>query len=285
MNKIKRRDILSLLIAGGFFNTSLVNAMSGLSYNQAYGSHRRQVLDVYLTSSSNRPVIVFLHGGGWRRGDKRLGKNMGQFFSANGFNFVAINYRLHPEVDAHEQAQDVASALKFLVKNSQKWSMDDSSFGLIGHSAGAHLAALTALNGRYFNNVDLERERLKAVVLLDGACYDIPRQIKDSPGVDLYTEVFTTDIKKQIEFSPITYALGASESARFIPAFQIHHVARRIDSKEQSNALAQKINASRKIAEVHSAIGESHATIQRNFGESDHETTKKTLSFFNQHLK
>lgn len=285
MNQISRRSILRAIILSATFSLTKAHSQSdkqvkSVIENISYSEHRRQAFDLYLTSQKNRPVVVFVHGGGWSMGNKRVGEKMGRFFVDNGFNFVSTNYRLFPEVGADDQAQDIAFAIKSLIEISEKFSIDSSNIGLIGHSAGAHLAALTALNQKYFNVARIDRKNLKAVVLLDGAGYDISKQMKDGITSGLYRQVFGEDEKQHRELSPITYADRALH-----PAFQIHHVERRADSKYQANYLAKKLQESGNIVQVHSAVGESHASIQRGFGDSEHVTTQKTMAFFQKYLK
>lgn len=247
--------------------------------DQRYGPHTRQVLDVDLSQVQGSPIVVFVHGGAWSVGSKNSGRGMAQTFTNAGFAFAAINYRLHPEVGPAEQAQDLAMALAFLRQRPGAWGLDAHRLALIGHSAGAHLAALAALDERYFLRADVPRASLKAVVLLDGAGYDVVRQMAEGENPRLYRTVFGDGIEAQRTLSPISYADQVGSTA-----FQIHHVARRRSSGEQSQALAARLRRAGGTAEVEAAEGESHMTIQKGFGESGDVTTHKTLAFLKRHL-
>ena len=77
----------------------------------AYGTHERQILDLYLPSILNinqLPVVVFFHGGGFIRGDKRHRENIGHFLAVHGFATVLVNYRLAPESSWPSGAEDAA---------------------------------------------------------------------------------------------------------------------------------------------------------------------------------
>jgi arylformamidase len=95
----------------------------------------------------------------------------------------------------------------------------------MGHSAGAHLAALVGSDGRYLAKEELKLSDLSGVILLDGAGYDIPRQIEQTSlprAKTMYTTVFTADEAKQKEASPITHVA----KGKGIPPFLILHPRR-----------------------------------------------------------
>lgn len=113
----------------------------------AYGSDALQKFDVYIPQklTRNAPIVLYVHGGGWRQGDKTYEQmivNKGAFFIAQGFIFISTNYRLLPSADPYTQAQDVAKALAMVQKRASLWGGDASKIVLMGHSAGAHLVAL-----------------------------------------------------------------------------------------------------------------------------------------------
>lgn len=120
----------------------------------AYGSHERQRLDVYLPRQQAQdktpaPVILMVHGGAWRFGDKamrRVVENKVKHWLPEGFIFVSVNYRLLPDTPPQEQARDVARALAKVQALAADWGGDPARVILMGHSAGAHLVALLNAN-------------------------------------------------------------------------------------------------------------------------------------------
>jgi arylformamidase len=152
----------------------------------------------------------------------------------------------------------------------------------MGHSAGAHLAALVGTDGRYLENEGLKLSDLSGVILLDGAGYDIPRQIQQAPLPRLktmYTTVFGEDEAKQKDASPITHVVGG----KGIPPFLILHVASRRDSKAHSEALAARLRGAGIEAKVVPAEGKTHATINRELGQADDPPTKAVFEFLRGH--
>ena len=149
----------------------------------AYGGHAQQKLDVYGTreQGARRPVVVYVHGGGWRMGDKaQQMTDKPTYFNGQGYVFVSVNYRLadpglpvgvrpmHPD-----QVRDVASSLAWLRNNVARYGGDPARIALIGHSAGAHLAALVASNPRFLNEVKFPFSSLKGVIANDTGSYDL----------------------------------------------------------------------------------------------------------------
>ena len=112
--------------------------------DQAYGEHPRQRMDVYFpdNSGSDRPMLIFLHGGGFIRGDKADRANVGWWGARQGFVTALANYRLAPEAQWPSGAHDVVAACHRLQELSSGFGGDPKSIVLAGESAGAaHVAA------------------------------------------------------------------------------------------------------------------------------------------------
>lgn len=106
--------------------------------------------DVYLPCqlhSRPLPVIVWVHGGAWQFGDRRLGPDLSRFFAARGFAMVSIDYRLSTQALFPAPVRDVKTAVRWLRTVSSSYGLDADRIGLWGSSSGGHLAALAALSG------------------------------------------------------------------------------------------------------------------------------------------
>ncbi|MFN4227198.1 MAG: alpha/beta hydrolase fold domain-containing protein [Candidatus Ratteibacteria bacterium] len=95
------------------------------------------------------PVIVFIHGGGWRSGDKQTGIFRLIPFAEKGYFCVSINYRLSDEAKFPAQIEDCKCAIRFLRANAEKYSIDPEKIGVWGTSAGGHLASLLGTTGDF----------------------------------------------------------------------------------------------------------------------------------------
>jgi len=245
----------------------------------AVDPHRRQMLDAWWPiGESSAPIVVYIHGGGWRGGDKGNVGLKPEAFGRAGFAFVSVNYRLHPQTDFRGQATDVALAIRHVVEHAAAAGADPERIFLIGHSAGAHLAALVATDGSYLEAAGLELSRLKGVVLLDGAAYDIPRQISLTGGPRSearYAEVFGATPESQRQASPITHVAAD----KGIPPFLILPIDGRLDSGVQSDAFAERLRVAGVEARVVRCPGETHGSINQLLGTPGQLATDETLKF------
>jgi acetyl esterase/lipase len=135
------RACLSILItftaAGGLFAAE-AERPAPTHADLAYGSHPMQVLDFWQAEGDGpRPLLVYIHGGGWTGGDKkRSGPNIGEYL-AKGISCAAINYRLTGEVPLPAPVHDAARAIQFLRTKAKPWNLNTSRIALTGGSAGA----------------------------------------------------------------------------------------------------------------------------------------------------
>lgn len=123
------------------------NAIEPTLRDVPYGQHPRQVLDVFASEgASDLPVLVFVHGGAFVRGDKDqtpwVHVNVPAEFSRHGFLAFNVEYRLAPQASWPAGAQDVRDALLWISRHAQQWGGDPKRIFLMGHSAAcAHCAS------------------------------------------------------------------------------------------------------------------------------------------------
>jgi acetyl esterase/lipase len=120
----------------------------------AYANHDGVELlgDLYLPKSTKPPpALVAVHGGGWIAGVRGTFQYWGPYLAARGIAVFAISYRLATKTSAFPQAvQDVLAGVQFVRGKASAFGIDGARIGLLGASAGAHLAALAALGGKTF---------------------------------------------------------------------------------------------------------------------------------------
>src|SRR5688572_3565713 len=140
--------------------------------------NERQLLDVYAPATgSNLPVVVWVHGGGWMRGSKNEVDQKPAAFVEKGFVFVPVNYRFIPNVTMDLIVRDVAKAAGWVHANIARHGGDPGRMFLMGHSAGAQLAALLCTDSRYLKAERVPWESIKGCVPVDGDTYDVPLQV------------------------------------------------------------------------------------------------------------
>jgi acetyl esterase/lipase len=148
----------------------------------AYGAHPQQRLDVYVPDQGTaqaRPLIVFWHGGRWSFGDKADYRFVGAAMAELGYVAVLANYRHYPEVKMTGFMDDAARAAQWAATHAGDFGADANRLHLMGHSAGAHLAALAALDSRYFAAAGGPAPPIAGVIGLSGPYDFLPLREAD----------------------------------------------------------------------------------------------------------
>ena len=244
-------------------------------------------LDIYAPlDAHNAPVVIGIHGGGWTNGDKAndgFAAQKATYFTAHDFVFVSINYRLSPAVRHPAHVEDVAAAVTFVHDHISQYGGDPDRLSLLGHSAGAHLAALVATDERRLQAHDLDLHVIKAVILLDGAGYDIPEEMSTAGPLlrQRYRQAFTDDVAAQQDASPLTHVAPG----KGIPPFLIMPIATRADSQAQSQALAAALTSAGVRGTVAVVDDKSHRTLNTEFGSPGDPSTQNALTFLQDVLR
>jgi acetyl esterase/lipase len=250
----------------------------------ADSNHERQTLDVYApTEGKNHPVVVWIHGGGWQGGDKKEVQEKPQAFAAKGFVFVSVNYRLlRDKVTIQQMAADVAKAIRWTHDHAKDYGGDPTMMLVMGHSAGAQLAALVCTDDRYLKAEKLPLSLVKGCVPVDGDTYDVPMQIRtvEKKRADGYRRKFG-DEASQKDLSPVTHVA----KGKHIPPFLILHVADHPETKAQSQRLAKALQEAGVPATAYPAQGKTHETINSQLGLPDDKPTQALFAFLGKVLK
>jgi acetyl esterase/lipase len=225
-----------------------------------YGADPRQRFDVYRPAGARgAPIVVMAHGGGWAFGDKASPGVVGDkaaHWLARGAVFVSLNYRLLPQAPPRVQAGDLALALAAVQRRAVEFGGDPARVVLMGHSAGAHLAALVHAD-RALSAAGGARPWL-GTVLLDGAALDVPALMAGRP-MRLHTDAFGGDPREWNAASPL-HALSGPTA----PLLAVCASGRR-EACPQAEAFVRRANALGGRAEV-LAVPLSHLQINRDLG-------------------
>lgn len=134
---------------------------------EAFGPHPRQRLDVYAPSGDGRrPVALFWYGGGWSMGDRAQFRFVGQALAACGIVALIADYRLHPEIRWPAFMTDGAMAVAWARREAGRFGGDPGRIFACGHSAGAHIALLLALDPGHLAQFGVLATELAGVVAL-----------------------------------------------------------------------------------------------------------------------
>lgn len=190
--------IIAILVYLGGFGVAQADPVNTLK-DVSYGSHPRQIYDVYIPHKHSGRTYLVVHGGGWTKGDKAgldIWQDKVAHWAPKGIAVVAMNYRFVPDVTPRDQAQDIGQAMAHL----RDTLPTTKELVLIGHSAGAHLALLI--------HFDLALQQRAggplwdASIILDTSAIDVTGVMERGPW-HLWYDVFGRDPGVWPSYSPL----------------------------------------------------------------------------------
>jgi acetyl esterase/lipase len=250
-----------------------------------------QKLDVYAPpGAKNFPVVVWIHGGGWQAGDKADVAVKPQAFAKKSFVFVSVNYRLEPKVVMGDLVRDVAKSVGWIHVHIAEHGGDPQRLFIMGHSAGAQLAALLCTDERYFQELGFSLGAVKGCVPVDGDTYDVPAMIVSEQNLRRahgfpepkfgHPEEFGT-LEQQKDFSAVNHvAKGKS-----IPPFLILHVAANPMTTMQALELQRVLKGAGIEAKAFGGKDTSHGKLNNDLGVEGDPATKELFGFVDAALK
>ena len=232
-------------------------------------------LDVYtpLSGPAPFPVVVMVHGGSWREGDKRsltVSGTKSAFFTSHGCIFISINYRLAPDAMYPAPVQDVAAALAWVHRYIGRYGGDSGRVYLMGHSAGGQLAALVATDESYLSAHALDLKVLAGVILLDAVGLDIPSEMNPQ-SQSMFEAAFGSDPLVWGEASPLTHVAPGKS----IPPFLIFYASMGSTSQAFADALTPAGVKNWLVPEP----DKTHASITADIGLPGDPVTARIMEF------
>ncbi|AZQ45180.1 alpha/beta hydrolase [Nonlabens ponticola] len=227
--------------------------------------------DVYYPNTDDaalRPVVFYVHGGGWRIGDKANSlENKIALGQREDYILVSTNYRLSPSIAANDpdrikypiHNKDIATAFRWVYDNIAQYKGNREQIALLGHSAGAQMVSLMGTNEQFLNEVGLGLGDLSGVASIDTEGYDVLSQVED--GNEIYINAFGTDEQQNRAASPL---LNINDVADYPPFFIAKRGSSRriaqaddfINSLEQVGTTVEQITANQYThQEINVAIG------------------------------
>lgn len=207
----RRRLLAALLLSLAGCGPATLSTLDGVSRlgtgprrvaaGVPYGSEPRQRLDVYAPGgpAAKRPVVVFFYGGAWSSGSRGGYAFAGRAYAGQGFVAVVPDYRLVPDARFPAFVQDGALAIRWVRDNAARFGGDPARITVAGHSAGAHIAALLALDPRWLRGAGVDPRLIRAGALMAGP-YDF------LPFTDARSQAALGDWPRPEETQPISFA-------------------------------------------------------------------------------
>lgn len=243
--------------------------------NLAYGTHPRQVFDLFQPrDASNAPVVVFVHGGAFVRGDKcttpEIYDNVLYWFARQGYLGINIEYRLAPVAHYPSGADDVALAIGWLHENVLHHRGDPARMYLVGHSAGGTHVASYAYDptpgylGRYATAIVLISARLRA------------DQSSENPNAAGVNDYFGDDLSRYESRSPLNFA-ACSDLPVFIVNAEYENPLLDVYGLELAHKIAV---ARRKSPRYLRLLRHNHMSIVAHFNTEEEILGREILDFF-----
>ena len=244
-----------------------------------------QSLDVYapkVTGAQDAyPVILFMHGGGWRASDKNdpLGVHAGvcKALALRGIVAVNVNYRLAPRTKHPEPARDATRALQWVVENIHAFQGDREKVFASGHSAGGHLAALITLDPQYLRDVDLSIDSIKGVIGICGVYNLVHFAGRNWMAEHLMTRAAFANQGMRAAASPVNHVRAGS------PPFLLLNAQYDERLEEEAEELAVLLRVQGVIAETAVIPDTNHFTILSLVGNGDDTLIDRITNFVMDH--
>lgn len=236
---------LSLTVA----NVPAMFAHVKRSANLAFGTHARDRLDVYQpidTAQQPRTVIIFWHGGGWTDGNKALYRFVGVSLAQLGYVLVLPNYRVYPEVKFPDFLDDCARAVRWTQQHAADFGGDPHRIVLMGHSAGAHMAAMLAINHTYLQRAGVDTHDIIGLIGLSGP-YGL------APNTTTLNTIFAAP------YTPHDWQVIAYANAHSPPALLVHGGADTLVWPSNTQDLAAALRSQGVRVETRIYPGRGHA--------------------------
>ena len=239
-------------------------------------------LDLHVPESGDDlPVVIYVHGGAWREGDRSRVFHKPAFFTAEGFVFASVGYRLStPEsgVTHPMHVEDVASAIAHLEENVRDYCGDRRRMVAMGHSAGGQIVATVASDARHLSRAGAAPQAIRCAVVNDTEGFDLPRLFERRKSGwlrEVYENAFGTRESVLRDASPITHV----EAHPALPAFFL--VTRGSEERRgQVAAFADKVRSAGGIAFIHDAKDRDHVEIDRDLGAPGDDLGPETVRFY-----
>ena len=244
-----------------------------------YGTNARQKLDIYLPkatekSTALKKVIIFYYGGNWDSGERTDYKFAAEALVSQGYIVVIPDYRVYPEVLFPGFMADPVSAAKWIKTNIKKYHGDANKVFLAGHSAGAHLAVMMAINPEYLAVASLKPNDFAGVIGLAGP-YDFLPLTSERLKV-----IFGAEAQRW-KSQPINFVDGKNP-----PLFLAIGTKDNTVWPRNTYNLAQKIKEKNGLVEVHEFTSYSHVDMVAKLAKplrGNGELLKSVITFIDQH--
>lgn len=227
-----------------------------------------QYVDVYIPDAAqprgifrvkrNVPVLVYVHGGGWIKGDRTKVYSLPEYANERGYMLVSVSYRPIPRTNIDGQVADIARAINWTRNNIGKLGGDNRRIVIMGHSAGAHLVSMVAAQRK--------GGQLRGVVANDVQAYDMVAYASLRGSIDgVYKAAFGSNPSDWVRWSPITWVKQGRSFPPFLVMYSNSHRPRR---EQVSVAFASELKRRGTRVSLFDGRRYTHGSIASGIGKS-----------------
>lgn len=216
---IPHTEILQVQKTNQPCQTEVIESALDIPYQTIKKIDPNQVsLDIYYPANKNcrnLPVMIYIHGGGWREGDKRENiENKVKYFTNQGFVFVSVNHRTSLETSYPIYHQDISAAIAWVRNNISQYGGNNERLSLAGFSSGADIVALITTDHQFLKEAKVPPLTIRCALLLDAGGYDVKKLVDE--GNMTYKNAFGDKTKTLTKASPINNLSLDNYTPRFL---------------------------------------------------------------------
>lgn len=262
-----RRPDFDEVVARWLERCAAFRARADADLDLAYGTGERDRLDLFHGTPRGGPLLVYIHGGYWQRGDKGMYSFIAEPFQAEGVAVAVLNYTLTPAVRLGEIAPQIRRAIAWLWHNAARLGFDSDRITVMGHSAGGHLTAMMMATDWTALDADLPKNLVKAGVPISGIFELEPlvhTSINAGPGMD----VAEARRESPLFLPPVTDA----------PQLVVDGGAETEEFHRQSDAYCEAFRTPARRMERYMVPGADHFDELERLAEPDSEVFRRALA-------
>lgn len=212
-----------------------------------------------MADKEKAPVLLYVHGGGWIKGERTKVYNLPSYAKERGYLLVSIDYRPVPKTSIDGQVNDVVRTIRWTRANIERYGGDPNKIVIMGHSAGSHLVSMVAarkLGGS-----------IRGVIANDVQAYDLPEyyRLRKNSMAKVYQKAFGTNRANWVKYSPITYVKNGSGYPPFLILHSRSDYERR---KKLASDFAKELRRKGARVTVFDGRNYTHGSIARGIGTS-----------------
>lgn len=232
----------------------------------AYGEGEREKLDYFYSGNPNGPMLLYIHGGYWQRGDKSIYSFISEAFIKNGVSVAVINYDLTPSVRMGQIPPQIRKAIAWCYHNADELQYDHDQFHLSGHSAGGHLAAMMLATDWPAYDSPIPADVIRSGILISGV-YELEPVVHTLMNEGPQMDVAEANAESPIFIPPLTNApqlivYGGGETSEF---------------KRQSIDYVDKFRTTDRKMEIFEVPNDDHFDELDRLAEEDSDFFQKSL--------